>query len=157
MLSIKERDANTVQAPEADTKILFLDAADSKLKTKDSSGVLEEISITDGAEPKVYVALLSQSGTDAPVATVLENTLGGEVVWSRTGVGLFRATLAGAFVSNKTFFPSLFIDQNYVQDSEFFLRPAYIDVDSIAIINFQGGIATTDNLGRGYVEIRVYP
>lgn len=26
---------------------------------------------------KVYTALLTQTGTDAPVATVLENTLGG--------------------------------------------------------------------------------
>lgn len=50
----------------------------------------------------VYTALLSQSGTDAPVATVLENTLGGAVVWTRNGVGDYRATLAGAFTENKT-------------------------------------------------------
>ena len=31
---------------------------------------------------KVYTALLTQTGTNAPVATVLENTLGGTPVWS---------------------------------------------------------------------------
>jgi hypothetical protein len=51
---------------------------------------------------KVYTALLSQSGTSAPTATVLDNTLGGTVVWSRNTVGDYRATLSGAFTNNKT-------------------------------------------------------
>lgn len=58
-----------------------------------------------GSEPKykVYSALLTQQGTNAPVATVLENTLGGEVVWSRVSVGSYVATLTGAFIENKTY------------------------------------------------------
>lgn len=36
-----------------------------------------------GASYAIYTALLSQSGTDDPTATVLENTLGGTVVWTR--------------------------------------------------------------------------
>lgn len=51
---------------------------------------------------KMYVALLNQTGTDAPVATVLVNTLGGTVVWTYADTGQYNATLAGAFVSNKT-------------------------------------------------------
>ena len=55
-----------------------------------------------GVGVKVYRALLTQTGTDAPVATVLENTLGGEVVWTRDGTGSYLATLANAFTANKT-------------------------------------------------------
>lgn len=51
---------------------------------------------------KVYKALLSQSGTNAPVATVLVNTLSGTPVWSYDSVGTYRLTLAGEFVSGKT-------------------------------------------------------
>lgn len=51
---------------------------------------------------KVYTALLSQSGTSAPTAIVLENTLGGTVVWSRSSTGIYHATLSGAFITNKT-------------------------------------------------------
>lgn len=51
---------------------------------------------------KRYVALLSQSGTSAPTAEVLENTLGGTVVWSYDGVGSYLGTLTGAFPGNKT-------------------------------------------------------
>jgi len=38
---------------------------------------------------KVYTALLTQSGTDAPVATVLENTLGINLTFSYLGVGVY--------------------------------------------------------------------
>ena len=61
------------------------------------------------AGTKMYTALLTQSGTDAPVATVLQNTLGGTVEWGRTGEGVYKATLEGAFTENKTFLPNVSI------------------------------------------------
>jgi hypothetical protein len=53
---------------------------------------------------KVYTALLTQTGTDAPVATVLENSFGGEVVWTRDAVGSYVATCA---------IQNLFSEQNF--------------------------------------------
>jgi hypothetical protein len=53
---------------------------------------------------KVYTALLTQTGTNAPVATVLQNTLGDDIIWSYSGTGSYLGTLAGAFTSQKTFF-----------------------------------------------------
>ena len=55
----------------------------TKLATRYYSGSLTG----GGAEYLVYTALISQSGTDAPTATVLENTLGGTVVWTYNDVG----------------------------------------------------------------------
>jgi hypothetical protein len=40
---------------------------------------------------KVYSALLTQSGTDAPVATILENTLGYDITWGYIGIGVYSA------------------------------------------------------------------
>lgn len=48
----------------------------------------------------VFTGFLSQTGTAAPTAAVLENTLLG--VWARTGAGTFTYTKAGAFTENKT-------------------------------------------------------
>lgn len=48
---------------------------------------------------KKYVALLTQTGTSAPVATVLENTLSGTPVWSYVGVGVYNLELTGEFPS----------------------------------------------------------
>lgn len=50
----------------------------------------------------MYSATSSQSGTNAPVAVVNANTLLGTPVWTRTGEGIFVATLAGAFLDGKT-------------------------------------------------------
>lgn len=50
-----------------------------------------------------YTALLTQTGTDAPVATVLENTLGGDVVWSYVQTGFYFGTLNNSFPLEKTF------------------------------------------------------
>lgn len=50
---------------------------------------------------KKYVALLTQSGTSAPVATVLENTLSGTPVWSRGSTGQYVLTLASEFPAGK--------------------------------------------------------
>lgn len=50
---------------------------------------------------KIYKALLTQSGTDAPVPTVLENTLG-NVTYGYVATGRYSASLTGVFLSNKT-------------------------------------------------------
>lgn len=51
---------------------------------------------------KVYTALLTQSGTDAPVATVLENTLGEDITFSYESEGWYNVVSDGLFVENKT-------------------------------------------------------
>lgn len=49
-----------------------------------------------------YVATLTQTGTNAPVATVIKNTLGGTLVWGYTSAGTYTATLSDAFTESKT-------------------------------------------------------
>lgn len=52
---------------------------------------------------KIYRAILTQTGTNAPVATVLENTVG-NIVWTRNSPGNYSATLVGTFLANKTYY-----------------------------------------------------
>ncbi len=67
---------------------------------------------------KSYRALLTQTGTSAPTVTVLENTLGGTVVWTRVGPGDYWATLTGAFPANKV---QIFMGSSYVGGTSFVL------------------------------------
>jgi hypothetical protein len=53
---------------------------------------------------KVYTALMSQTGTNAPTAIVLENTIG-SILWTRVSTGVYRATLADTFLIDKLFIP----------------------------------------------------
>lgn len=59
--------------------------------------------ITNVGGIKVWRGLVSQSGSSAPTATVLENSLG-TITWARSSAGVYTATVspAGAFTSNKT-------------------------------------------------------
>ena len=51
----------------------------------------------------VYTALLTQTGTAAPVATILKNNTGATFTWARTGSGTYTITASGnAFTNNKT-------------------------------------------------------
>jgi hypothetical protein len=58
-------------------------------------------SVKVGPSYLIYTALITQTGTAAPTAVVLENTIG-NIVWTRADTGDYRATLAGAFPLNKT-------------------------------------------------------
>lgn len=110
----------------------------------DASGT---IALSETIKPyKVYTALLSQSGTSAPVATVLENTLGGTVVWNRATGGVYHATLTGAFASNKT---AIFVTNRLSTD---LLRAYRYDANIIYLESSNGD----GNLLNNTIEIRVY-
>lgn len=101
-----------------------------------------------------YVALLSQSGTDAPVATVLENTLGGTVVWTRADVGDYVGTLSGVFTGNKTF---MLAAVNGETSSAAAIIPYTIGINSIGFYSMDAANNTVDLSGGAFFEIRVYP
>ena len=105
MLNLEPRDEGRVQLPNENEKVLFLNEG-GDLVLKDDNGDIQYVTLSSTKPPKVYKALLTQTGTSAPVATVIENTLGGVVVWSYQGVGSYNSTLSGAFTENKTIFPS---------------------------------------------------
>ncbi len=94
MLNLKERTNNSVQLPDESDKALFLND-DGDLVTKDQNGDIQYVTLSDTKAPKIYRALLTQTGTSAPVATVLENSLGGNITFAYTSVGEYTATATG--------------------------------------------------------------
>ena len=74
-------------------------ADDGKVVVYNSSGRVFEAYVIPNVGVRVYKAIIEQASTDAPTATVLQNTLDSEdpVVWTRTSAGIYVATLAGAF------------------------------------------------------------
>ncbi|KUJ60886.1 hypothetical protein AR687_15890 [Flavobacteriaceae bacterium CRH] len=102
----------------------------------------------------VYTALLTQSGTNAPVAIVLENTLGGEIVWSYDAAGTYSGKLAGAFTDLKT--------ATYITPANVgALTLHYVNRTSVDAVTISTKISTLsagrDNLlSNTTLEIRVY-
>ncbi len=105
----------------------------------------------------VYTALITQTGTAAPVATVLQNTTGGTIAWTRPtnpGAGRYVATISGAnFTANKT---TVIVTSG--GNSNMILRPAAIVPTAIDWynINAQNGNVGDVIKATTTVEIRIY-
>jgi len=120
---------------------------------------------TQAGSYKKYVANLTQTGTSAPTVSVLENTLGGTLVWTYSAVGEYTATLAGLFpdADKVAIIPGLgsyltgtypAIDANYTTIS------GYVDTaNTIKLVTINNLTNAAENalLVKTTIEIRVYP
>lgn len=110
----------------------------------------------DSRPYKVYTALLTQTGTNAPVATVLENTLGGTPVWTRDDAGIYIATLTSAFVRHKTWITVGTSGDGY-DDTQVSSSGLYGDIDTIRVhVNDLDKVGYDGYLYGAPIEIRVY-
>ena len=99
----------------------------------------------------VYTALLTQAGTAAPVATILQNTTGGTLVWTRQSAGNYTVTASTAlFTVNKTI---VFGNQGNAAIS----NPIVWNRASDTAITLSGiSLSGNDKLVNGSFEIRIY-
>jgi len=104
---------------------------------------------------KVYKATLTQVGTDAPTATVLKNTLGGTVVWTREGQGVYYGTMSNGFPDEKT----LFIVGSATNDIGFGVRGRRETSSIVSVTTFDttGATAVDDELVETSILIEVFP
>jgi hypothetical protein len=100
-----------------------------------------EVECSGEASYTEYIATLLQENADAPVATVISNTLGGTVVWSYDAVGQYSGTLAGAFPVSKTFITS--------SGDMYTTR---LSNSAIGIFTMGDGVLN----GSSYINVRVY-
>ena len=118
-------------------------------------------------QPKVYKALLTQSGTNAPVATVLVNTLGETPVFSYDSTGVYLLTTSGNnFISqkwcakqgagNSLSLVSLWIDR--VSDNQLYIEN--YDIGNVGVSQLYDSVVTSKVDGimtNQLIEIEVYP
>src|SRR3990167_7576199 len=88
-----------------------------------------------------YIANMTQTGTNAPVPTIFENTIG-TIVWSRTGAGNYLGTLLGAFPESKTFL----LDMGYSANSDPVSAFIRVDNDSVNVKTGGDGILLNNAL-----------
>ena len=139
-------------------KINNLSGTGTRTVVADASGNLSAVASVDSRPYKVYTALLSQSGTNAPVATVLENTLGGTVVWSRGSVGLYIGTLDNGFSSTLSKVIIFISGGEPSQNATGFYNalPNHINSVQVNTRNTSGSLADSLMSTGATIEIRVY-
>ena len=104
---------------------------------------------------KVYTAILSQTGTDAPEQNVLENTLGTGLIYTYDSLGIYYAQLeSGTFDPAKTF---INITSGYYS-TPYTVYSSIDNIDNsyliIGTFDESGGNVELD--GDASIEIRVY-
>lgn len=108
----------------------------------------------DSRPYKVYTALLTQSGTDAPIATVLENTLGVTPTYGYSSVGEYTLISAGFFTEEKKY-----LFQGCVSNIDNLVTSLErVDDNIIRISSVTLYRVSMDKLmyGQAFIEIRVY-
>ena len=98
------------------------------------------------AQPKVYRAIISQSGTDAPVPIIIENTLGFEPTWGYLSSGSYSITAVGKFIYGKTYL-------SFTPDNAGMIAGPLFPNDSYVIVTPLGD----DNIFDTMIEILIYP
>jgi len=108
---------------------------------------------------KTYKALLSQGGTNAPVPTILLNTIG-TITWTRDDVGYYIATKTGAFPQGKTEIITTNTGDGARAYNQFTaginLNPDSIFLESASFNGVDGWDDADDTLLGTPIEINVY-
>ena len=139
----------------SDNDIVFGSDADDNLKSKNfrigsiKSYIVQSINNITQPKYKVYTALLTQSGLDAPVAIVLENTIG-DIVFTYNGLGAYRAISNGSFIQDKTF---VLINGGVNENGSLV---ELLTINEISIKTTNNVDASNNILNKTSFEIRVY-
>ena len=111
---------------------------------------------------KIYKVLMTQSGTDAPTATILENTLG-DIVWERDVTGIYLGTLTGVFTTSKLFLPNPNASGSFIlRDTSFNSTGTYSinrrndNILELRSYRISGGTLSDEILNNAPIEIIVY-
>lgn len=106
------------------------------------------------AKPKVYLALLTQSGTSNPTVTVVVNTLGVTPSITRDDVGIYFVTATGKFTADKTICE---VD-HYLGDTFGKLTLQRSDSDICTLQAYDSTETPSDDLLlNNWIKITVYP
>lgn len=129
--------------------------SDSSKKNATRSASVDQLASYLNLAYSSYTALLTQTSTNAPVATLLSSNLTGTFTWARTGEGIYTLTASAAtFTSGKT---AVFINSGSVQTiittwtrtSDFVITIATEKADDPGQ-GFDGGLTNAS------IDIRIY-
>jgi hypothetical protein len=138
---------------------------DERLDFKNEAGdtVFSIVSDADGtasiqgdAVPKVYRALLTQSDTNAPTATVLENTLGENPTFSYENTGVYAATFLSPLLLEDKTSSWMGVAGDGIDITKLY-NVYRAGNTALFIRSYNGGTPADNLLTDSYVEILVYP
>lgn len=108
------------------------------------------LSAGKGVPYDMYVANISQSGTNAPVAVVLQDDIG--ITTSRIGIGDYRLLSPTRFSLNKVFY-----NRTFVYDGGYVANLIIEDDDIMNISTYHNGVQVDSFPHVLPIEIKIWP
>ena len=112
--------------------------------------------VADLVVGKIWRGLVTQTGTSAPVATELQNTLGGAITFTYISAGVYTIEGSGLFTTNKTFvtpkWETLRQGSNYAT-----MSVTLANTNQLSLNSYLNGAAADVLLSNHPIEIIVYP
>lgn len=117
-----------------------------------ATGVTKRVSRKNALGYTEYVALLTQSGANAPTATTIKNDTGATVTWTRSIAGFYVGTFSSAVLTtNKTV---QFINE---QSNLYHYRTSYGGTSSVVVYTMNLTGTLVDGVLNGTpVVVRIY-
>lgn len=146
----EEEDMMLIKLGHYKALVTELDTTNTAVATAQAAADNAQATADANALPyKSYVAILNQSSTSAPTATVINSGIG-TPTWGRTSAGNYTATLTGVFVSNKTVVFATGLGQAL-------LIAGRINANVVSFKTYTDAGVISDNLLQTTsIEIRVY-
>jgi hypothetical protein len=120
-------------------------------KTLQEDGIITPRINGAAAVEQTYVALLTQSGTDAPTASILADNIGA-ITWTRTNTGQYLGTPISPFDALNTFVIIGNVEHDYI-------ATAYVNSDGNIVVHTtktQNHAHTDSQLRNSPIEVRIY-
>jgi hypothetical protein len=141
--------------PSGDLIVGSLSGIGTRQVVADASGNLSASSTPIDSRPyKAYVSIFNQSGTSAPVSTIIfENNIG-SIVWTRTTVGTYVGTLSGAFTASKVI--GFLTNTGVNSSTPINVKISSSSVNTIDVLSYVNGVLADSAMNNMSLEIRVY-
>lgn len=79
---------------------------------------------------QLYKALLYQTGTNPPIPTIFQNTIG-DITWTRNNTGIYIGTKTGSFTLNK-----IYINVSLGSQTSAFIIQCGYGIDEIELVSY---------------------
>ncbi len=151
--STTRTDTTSSSSPAAGATFTCIDSI-----TQDATGhptAVNVKTVTIPADYLVYSALITQTGTSAPTAIVLKNTIPGTMTWSYASIGQYQLRNSGTpFTANKV---QVFVNRGQEVNSSEPIRWVYQNTSDIFLKTQNiSGFPANALITNGSIEIRIY-
>jgi hypothetical protein len=130
-----------------------LSGTGDRMVVASTTGILSTQAIPSASNTS-YVGTINQSGTSSPSVTVLDNSTGLTITWSRASTGNYTGTITGGTIP--TTFTGFVTNTSVVSSGSIAFRVERATSTTISVKSTLNGTLSDNLIGTAHIELRIY-